>query len=155
MMMMKRSFLAAAALALAISPAAFADTKSDLMKLEQQMLDGVLSGDMALYMRTVAPGFVFTTPDGMVQTAAELQADMKSGKFKLLASKNEDMVVRLHGSTAIVTYRSNDKGVYEGQPFEGQNRWTDVFVKQGKAWKLVASQGTPLPPPPAAAPPAK
>jgi len=153
MLMMKRSFLAAAALALTvISPAAFADTKSDLMKLEQQMLDGVLSGDMTLYMRTVAPGFVFTTPDGMVQTAAELQADMKSGKFKLLASKNEDMVVRLHGSTAIVTFRSSDKGVYEGQPFEGQNRWTDVFVKQGKAWKLVASQGTPLPPPAPAKP---
>ena len=153
MLMMKRSFLATAALALTvIGPAAFADTKSDLMKLEQQILDGVLSGDMTLYMKTVAPGFVFTTPDGMVQTAAELQADMKSGKFKLLASKNEDMVVRLHGNTAIVTFRSTDKGVYEGQPFEGQNRWTDVFVKQGKAWKLVASQGTPLPPPAPAKP---
>jgi ketosteroid isomerase-like protein len=145
MKLKKRMFLLA--LALAASPLALADTKSDLMKLEQKMLDGTLAGDMSLFMKTVAPGFVFTTPDGKLQTAAELEADLKSGRFKLLASTNADMQVRLHGNTAIVIYSSQDKGRYEGQEFEAANRWTDVFVKQGKAWRLVASQGTPLPPP--------
>jgi len=148
MKMMKRSFLAVAALALVVSPAAFADSKAELIALEQKMLDGTIAGDMSLFMKTVAPGFVFTTPDGLLQSAADLEKDMKSGKFKLVDSKNEEMQVHLHGDTAIVTYRSWDKGIYEGQAFEGRNRWTDVFVKQGKAWRLVASQGTALPPAP-------
>ncbi|MBV8501530.1 MAG: nuclear transport factor 2 family protein [Paucibacter sp.] len=143
--MIKRSFLAVAAFALCASLPALADSKAELIKLEQKMLDGVLAGDMSLFEKTVAPGFVFTTPDGKLQTAADLVADMKSGKFKLLASKNENMEVHLHGSTAVVVYSSVDKGTFDGQPFEGSNRWTDVFVKQGKAWKLVVSHGTPLP----------
>ena len=155
--MKKRYFLGAAALLalLAVPQAQAADTaEQELIKLEQQMLDGVLRGDMSLFRRTVVPGYVFTTPDGKVQGAAELEADMKSGKFKLLASQNLDMQVHIHGSTAVVLYRSVDKGIYEGQQFEGENRWTDVFVKQGKGWRMVASQGTALPPaPPAPAKP--
>ncbi len=150
--MIKRSFLALPALlalTLPLPSLAAGTADEELMKLEQRMLDGVLAGDLSLFKRIAAPDYVFTTPEGRLQSVADLEADLKSGRFKLLASKNLDMKVRLHGETAVVTYRSLDKGQFDGQPFEGANRWTDVFVKRRGAWRLVASQGTPLPPEPA------
>jgi ketosteroid isomerase-like protein len=56
--------------------------------------------------------------------------------------------VRVYGDTAVVTYRSTDKGNYKGQDISGQVRWTDVFVKQGWRWQLVAGHGSPIATPP-------
>jgi len=54
------------------------------------------------------------------------------------------MAVRVYGETAVVTYRSTDKGMYKDMDISGQYRWTDVFVKQGGQWRIVSTQGTPI-----------
>ena len=46
------------------------------------------------------------------------------------------------GNSAVVTYQTTDKGTYKGNDLSGQYRWTDVFVKQGGVWQIVATQGT-------------
>jgi ketosteroid isomerase-like protein len=56
----------------------------------------------------------------------------------------DDMKVQFHGNTAIVTYQATDKGTYKGKDISGKNRWTDVFVKKGGDWQIVATQGTPI-----------
>jgi len=43
---------------------------------------------------------------------------------------------------AIVTYRSTDKGTYDGHDLSGQYRWLDVFAKRGGTWQCIVSQGT-------------
>ena len=48
------------------------------------------------------------------------------------------MSVRVYGDTAVVSYRSTDKGMYKDTDISGQSRWTDVFVKQKGA---VADRG--------------
>jgi Ketosteroid isomerase homolog len=67
---------------------------------------------------------------------------VKSGDLKIESSTNEDMKVQVHGDTAVVTYRSTDKGNYKGNDLSGQYRWTDVFVKRNGRWQIVAGQGT-------------
>ena len=118
------------------------------MKLEHDMLAALLKKDVATFGRHFADDATLTTPDGAVQTKAQLLGDVKSGALVLEASTISDMKVKVHGNTAVVTYITTDKGKYKGQDISGRFRWIDVFVRQGDTWQLVAGQGTPIQAPP-------
>jgi ketosteroid isomerase-like protein len=141
------------AFVLAAAPAASGQTtpappaggvEQELMQLEQRMFDALLKGDSAALADHVADDAVFTDPGGVVNTRAQFVADVKSGALKIESSKIEDMKVRAHGDTAIVTYKTTDKGTYKGMNISGEHRWTDVFVRKGGKWWLVAAHGTPI-----------
>ncbi|HKZ79143.1 MAG TPA: nuclear transport factor 2 family protein [Pyrinomonadaceae bacterium] len=118
--------------------------ESSLMQIEQELLDALLKGDASANERYLADSFTFIAPNGMVSDKAQGIADIKSGDLKFESSKVDDMKVRVYGDTAVVTYITTDKGTYKGQDISGQYRWTDVFVKQGGKWQIVAGQGTPI-----------
>ena len=139
-------------LLLAFPSFAFADqrgkvtsTEKALLKIEQDLVEGLVKGDWALFDRYLAAGFVFVGPDGNMQDKAQWMADAKSGALKIESSKNEDMKVRVYADAAVVTYRSIDKGTFKGMDISGQYRWTDVFLKRGGRWQIVSTQGTPIP----------
>ncbi len=115
-----------------------------LMKMEQEMTDAVIKGDMTVYDKYAADNAVFTDPGGVLTNKAQSIAMFKAGDLKIESSKIEGMKVQMFGNTAVVTYRTTDKGMYKGRDISGQYSWTDVFVKMGGKWKLVAGQGTPI-----------
>ena len=115
-----------------------------LMKMEQEMTDAVVKGDISVFDKYAADNVTFTDPGGMLTDKAQTMALFKGGDLKLESSKIDGMKVRMFGNTAIVTYRSTDKGTFKGRDISGQYRWIDVFVKMGGKWKMVASQGTPI-----------
>ena len=121
-----------------------ADASAELMKMEHDMLAALLKKDAATFGKHFSDDVVLTTPNGAVQTKAQLLDDVKSGALVLEASTISDMKVKVHGDAAVVTYITTDKGKYKGQDISGRFRWTDVFVRQGGAWQLVAAQGTPI-----------
>ena len=147
---MKRFFvvlvlLAFPSFAFADQPGKVTSTEKALLKIEEDLQAGILKGDWAVFDRYLAPGFVFVGPDGSMQDKAQWMADAKSGALKIESSRNEDMKVRVFADTAVVMYRSIDKGTFKGMDISGQYRWTDVFIKRGGKWQIVSTQGTPLP----------
>jgi ketosteroid isomerase-like protein len=50
-----------------------------------------------------------------------------------------DLKVRMHGDTAIVTGAYHEKGESNGKPYEYHGRLTDVWMKSGGKWQVVAS----------------
>jgi ketosteroid isomerase-like protein len=118
-----------------------------LMQMERDVTAAILKRDVAALAPAFADDFVFTGPDGMMQTKAQLLADIKSGDLALESSELSDMKVRAYGTAAVVTYATTDKGNYKGTDIGGRYRWTDTFVRRGEKWQLVAGQGTPIPPP--------
>jgi ketosteroid isomerase-like protein len=121
-----------------------AGAEQALMKIENEILAALLKRDAAAFGRHFADDAVLTTPDGTVQTKAQLLGDVKSGDLVLESSSISDMKVSVHGDAAVVTYATTDKGKYKKQDISGRFRWTDVFVRRGGEWKLVAGQGTPI-----------
>lgn len=121
-----------------------ANDEQTLKQIEQELLNALLKNDAPVFERYVADAFIFTGPDGGVMNKTENIAALKSGDLKFESSKVDDMKVQLHGNTGIVTYQATDKGTYKGKDISGKNRWTDVFVKKGGDWQIVATQGTPL-----------
>jgi ketosteroid isomerase-like protein len=115
-----------------------------LTKIEHDSLAALLKKDAAGFGKYLAEDAVLTGPDGMVQTKAQLIADVKSGALNLESSDVSDMKIHVHGDAAAVTYASVDKGKYKTQDISGRYRWTDFFVRRGGTWQIVAGQGTPV-----------
>jgi hypothetical protein len=90
------------------------------MQLEQELVDALTRGDASPFERYLADTFIFTSPDGTTQNKAQWLADLKSGALKMESSKNDDMKAQLYAGTAVVIYRSTDKGNYKGNDISGQ-----------------------------------
>lgn len=118
------------------------DDERALTGIEQELTDAVLKNDPAPVERHYADTFTFTTPGGEVVNKAQVVANLKSGDLKFESSKVEDMKVRVYGDAAVVTSATTDKGRYKGADVSGRYRWTDVFVRRGGRWQLVAAHGT-------------
>lgn len=140
-----KNILIAIAFVLLLSATGFGQSaEQTLMKMEQEMADAVAKGDMTVMDKYVAENATLTDPGGIVSTKAQLKAIFKSGDLKIQSSKIEGMKVQMFGNTAVVTYRTTDKGTFKGRDISGNYQWTDVFVKMNGKWQLVAGQGTPI-----------
>ena len=64
--------------------------------------------------------------------------------LKLESSVNSQMKVKVFGNTAVVTFRSMDKGKFNGQEIKGSFQWTELFLKMNGKWMIIATQGTPV-----------
>ena len=122
------------------------DVEQTLMKLERDALAALLKRDIAGFGRIFSDEAVIITPDGTPQTKSQLLADVKSGDLVIASSAISEMKVRAYGDSAVVTYVTVDKGKYKGQDISGRYRWTDVFVRSGGTWQIVAGQGTRIQP---------
>jgi ketosteroid isomerase-like protein len=50
-----------------------------------------------------------------------------------------ELKVRMHGNTAAVTSAYHERGKSDGKPYEYHGRLTDVWIKTGGRWQVVAS----------------
>lgn len=122
-----------------------ADVAKAVMQMEQDMSAALTKPDADAAAKMVADSFYVVNPDGSTQTKAEFVADLKSGKLKLESNKLDDMKVQAaDAEMAVVTYRSTDKGTFDGHDISGQYRWLDVVAKRGGTWQFITSQGTRL-----------
>ena len=134
------------ALMLLVSAIGFGQKKmtvaQSLEKIEKDIAAAIVKGDTSVFTKYFAATAACTDPDGALMTRDETIAMFKSGDLKFESLTVEDVKVTLYGTTAIVTYRSKDKGSYKGQPITGETRWTDTFVSMKGKWMIVATQGT-------------
>ena len=119
-----------------------------IMKVANDMSAALTRPDLDAAAKMLADSYYAVTPDGGVVGKTQFLADLKSGKFRLETNKLDDMKVHAAaGDIAIVTYRSTDKGTFDGHDISGQYRWLDVLAKRGGTWQFIVSQGTKLEPP--------
>jgi len=123
------------------------DVEKAIIKIEQDMSAALTKSDADAAGKMIADSFYAVNPDGTTQNKAQFIADVKSGKLKLESNQLDDMKVHAaDADMAIVTYRSTDKGTYDGRDLTGQYRWLDVFAKRNGTWQFIVSQGTRLEP---------
>ncbi len=117
--------------------------EQEVSKVHSERLQALVQGDLAKLDQIVGDDLVYISPTGQVQTKAEVVADRKSGALKVSAIEAEDVQVRVYGETAVVTYRTINKGFLDnGKDFSGQIRATSVYVKRDGRWQLVSQQMT-------------
>jgi Domain of unknown function (DUF4440) len=155
---MNHSKLPALLLALALPAAALAqgndaakpnpDLEKAVIKVAHDMSAALTKPDLDAATKMLADTYYAVTPDGGTVSKSQFLADLKSGKFKLETNTLDDMKVHfVNVDLAVITYRSNDKGTFEGHDISGQYRWLDVLAKRNGTWQFAVSQGTPIEPP--------
>ena len=110
----------------------------------------LIQGDTAALDRILADDFVLIgvvdgseIPKNVLLTAIDLrQVEFES----IEPSENR---VRVYHTAAVVTGRTEMKGRMGDTPFALSSRYTHVFVEQEGECRLVAAQGTQIPPLPA------
>jgi ketosteroid isomerase-like protein len=115
-----------------------------LIKIQHDWAEARLKGDSSFTGRLEAENCTVVWPDGSIVNKRE---DLKSmtGDIAFTEFKIDDLQVRLYGDTGIVVGQGTIKA-HEGKQnlLGGKFVWTDTFIKHGGAWKVVASQVSPI-----------
>ena len=115
-----------------------------LIRIQNEWAEARIKGDRSYTRRIEAEDCTIVWPDGsIVDKPRDLQSmtgDIAFSEFKI-----DDLKVRLYGDTGIVVGQGTIRAQKGKQKLlVGKFVWTDTFVKQDGAWKVVASQVTPV-----------
>ena len=120
-----------------------ADAESKIIALERvAKLQACESKDLKTLDTMLDDSFAYVDAEGRLQNKAEVLALIQTAtpmKFGV-----DDMVVRLHGDTAIVTGLYVTKKLQLGDPFVRQGRFVDTWLYKNGHWVAIASLLTPM-----------
>lgn len=118
--------------------------EAELMQLERDIGEANIKRDKAFFERIEADEFIFTDSSGGVTTRAQDVASLDSppGAFKLISYVPDEMRVHVYGDTAVVTGRVTTESRNGERTVTSQSRFTDVFVKRGGRWQIVAGHSS-------------
>lgn len=103
----------------------------------------VVAKDATALQRLIAPGFTHTHGSGKVDGRDARIVSLLTGEPVIEMAPVEEMRVRVHGTTAIVTGKSPILNKAENRVYDF--RWLQVYVKESGTWRLAVSQATRLP----------
>lgn len=119
-----------------------AQEKSDaatIRSLELKWTESYKQHSIDILSSLLADDFVITIEDGSVYSKAGYISHSADSTVRVQVAEMSDLKVRMHGNTAIVTGAYHEKGESSGKPYEYHDRLTDVWLKAGGKWQVVAS----------------
>jgi ketosteroid isomerase-like protein len=131
------------------SPAFSADRKGDvatLTRLSDDWDKAIVRKDEKAIAGNMAEDFRIIDGQGNVAAKAAFVADIIDPKLTIDPYTVEDFNVRIYGDTALLSGRTHMTGKHDGQPFESNYRYIDIYVRKGGRWKIVSVQITKLAP---------
>ena len=134
--------------AVGVAPVAetFEQIERRLRALEGRWMEAIKAQDRAALDRILADDFTFV---GDQSAAASLDraayADSVLKDLKLTSYSFESLSVRVYGDTAVVNAVCRQQAVVSGKQWGGDFLVTDVWIKQGRRWRVVTRHLSPAP----------
>ena len=119
-----------------------AQEKSDaatVRSLELKWTESYKQHNIDILSSLLSDEFVITIEDGSIYSKAGYITHSADSAVHVQIAELSDLKVRLHGDTAIVTGAYHEKGDSNGKPYEYHDRLTDVWMKIGGKWQVIAS----------------
>jgi ketosteroid isomerase-like protein len=116
--------------------------EQELLQAERAVIDASVGRDSKALQRLLSEDYMLITEDGEILNQAQAIAGLNDPDLVFENFQTEDVKVRVYGNTAIVTGRYTQKGQQKGVAFSTPYRYTDVYVKKGRAWQLVSAHGS-------------
>ena len=83
--------------------------------------------------------FVITFENGNVYGKTGYISFSATSTIKVDVAEMSEMKVRMHGNTAVVTGLYHERGKDKDGVYDYRDRFTDVWMKAGERWRLIAS----------------
>lgn len=121
--------------------------EQEVLRHERALYDALIKKDFAIYASYLSDDYTEIRANGRVFTKEQVIQMGKRPGGKLERYDLDELKVRVHGDTAIITGKFSRKGTamsLAGQPFDydEQGRFTDVWVKKQGRWLCLANQDT-------------
>ena len=119
-----------------------AQDKSDantIRQLEEKWTESYKKRQIDILSSLLADDFVITVEDGNTYSKSGYITHTADSSVDVEIAEIKDLKVRMHGNVAIVTGSYHEKGTSNGKPYEYHDRLTDVWMKFGSKWQVIAS----------------
>jgi ketosteroid isomerase-like protein len=119
-----------------------AQEKSDaatIRALELKWTESYKERSIVMLSSLLSEEFVITVEDGNIYSKTGYISHTADPSTHVQIAELTDLKVRMHGDTAVVTGAYHEKGESNGKPYEYHDRLTDVWMKTGGKWQVVAS----------------
>jgi ketosteroid isomerase-like protein len=119
-----------------------AQDKSDaatIRSLELKWTESYKLRQVDILSSLLAEDFVITVEDGNTYSKSGYISHTAEPSVHVEVAEMSDLKVRMHGNTAVVTGAYHEKGESNGKHYEYHDRFTDVWMKVGGKWQVVAS----------------
>lgn len=117
------------------------ETKKEILKLENERDQALMNNDADWFERVFVDDIDY---NGGTVTKVQIVGEIRSKERKWQAVRHDNYRVRVHGNTAVVTYRSGSTMEYKGKVSTNLGNTTDVYVKQGGVWRAVVHHVSPI-----------
>lgn len=120
------------------------DQTAAINAIEEQVRQATLQNDIAAHERLLTDDWLVINGNGSVTTRAQLLAMLRDRPFAFHTITDDDVLLRIYETTAIVTGRSTR--VFRGRDdamISQHVRFTRVYVCQDGLWRLASAQTTP------------
>ena len=132
----------------ASATASAGETEQAVLAAQDQRIALLVAGDLPGLAAATTDDLTWTHSNAVVETKAEFLEAIRSGKYRYKSMTFDDRRVRLHGdATAIVSGTCRVQVTTGGREIDVRLRFTELYVRQGGAWKVSLWQSTRVPDP--------
>ena len=116
-------------------------TEQELVRRTQELYDAIVPGDQTPWKKYFADDCTFSDEKGRTLDKSKLVADITplpkgySGAIKI-----ENVISRIIGDTAILSYDANEMETIFGQNLRARYHVTDTWLRRNGQWQVIASQ---------------
>lgn len=123
-----------------ILPAAQEESDSAKVRtLEVTLMESYKQRQIDVLASLLDDDFVITFEDGSTYGKTGYISFSATPSVRVDVAEMADVKIRMHGNTAILTGAYHERGENKGKPYDYRDRFTDVWMKFGGKWRLVAS----------------
>ncbi len=116
-----------------------------VLKREEARLQAMVKADLAALEDILADDLSYVHSSGSVDSKREFVDAIRTGRLKYKQVDREGVAVRVYADVAVVTGRGRFQVRSGEDDLDVRLRFTDVYVKRGGKWRMVAWQSTRLP----------
>jgi uncharacterized protein (TIGR02246 family) len=117
----------------------------EIKALESERFRAMAAGDVAALERLLGDDLVYTHSSASLDTKASLIEGIRTKRFNYQKFERPVEEVHVYGDSAVVAGQARIELLGESGTRVLNVRYTDVWVKQGDGWRMVAWQSTPIP----------
>ena len=115
-------------------------TDSEMVRdLEAKLTDAYKHRQVEVFAPLLDEDFVITFEDGSTYSKTGYLSYSVTTSSRVDLVESTDMKIHMHGDTAIVTGSYHERGFDKGEAYDYHDRFTDVWMKKGSKWLMVAA----------------
>src|SRR5438270_9573239 len=116
-------------------------TRQELVRRTQELYDSIISGNQTPWKKYFADDCTFSDEKGRTFDKTKLVADITplpkgySGAIKI-----DNVISRIIGDTAVLSYDANETETIFGQELHARYHTIDTWLRRNDQWQIIASQ---------------